>query len=80
MHVNGRQRLVLELLEPRGSISFHNLERLVEASPVQVRCDLGRMAQRAASRRTGRSDFDPAAALICSICTIDPGGFRDERH
>lgn len=51
MHANERERLVLELLEPRGFISFQDLDRLVDASPATIRRDLERMAQRGVLKR-----------------------------
>lgn len=51
MHANERERLVLELLEPRGFISFQDLDRLVNASPATIRRDLERMAQRGVLKR-----------------------------
>jgi len=51
MHANERERMVLELLEPRGFISFQELDRLVDASPATIRRDLERMAQRGVLKR-----------------------------
>src|SRR3989442_1085410 len=51
MHANERERIVLELLEPRGFISFQELDHLVDASPATIRRDLERMAQRGVLRR-----------------------------
>lgn len=51
MHANERERLVLELLEPKGFISFQDLDRLVDASPATIRRDLERMAQRGVLKR-----------------------------
>jgi DeoR family ulaG and ulaABCDEF operon transcriptional repressor len=51
MHANERERLVLELMEPTGFISFQELDRLVDASPATIRRDLERMAQSGVIRR-----------------------------
>ncbi len=51
MHANERERLVLQLLEPQGFISFQELDRLVDASPATIRRDLERLAQRGMLRR-----------------------------
>jgi DeoR family ulaG and ulaABCDEF operon transcriptional repressor len=51
MHANERERLVLELLEPKGFVSFQDLDRLVDASPATIRRDLERMSRRGVLKR-----------------------------
>jgi DeoR family transcriptional regulator, ulaG and ulaABCDEF operon transcriptional repressor len=51
MHANERERMMLELMEPTGFVSFQELDRLVDASPATIRRDLERMAQSGLLRR-----------------------------
>ena len=45
MHATERERLILELMQPRGFASFQELDEKVDASPATIRRDLERMAQ-----------------------------------
>lgn len=51
MHANERERLISELLEGRGFVSFQELDRKMEASPATIRRDLERMARRGILKR-----------------------------
>jgi DeoR family ulaG and ulaABCDEF operon transcriptional repressor len=44
MHATERERLIVELLQRRGFISFQELENNMDASPATIRRDLERMA------------------------------------
>jgi DeoR family ulaG and ulaABCDEF operon transcriptional repressor len=45
MHATERERLILELMRPRGFASFQDLDAKLDASPATIRRDLERMAQ-----------------------------------
>jgi DeoR family ulaG and ulaABCDEF operon transcriptional repressor len=45
MHATERERLILELMQPRGFASFQDLDAKLDASPATIRRDLERMAQ-----------------------------------
>lgn len=45
MHATERERLILELMQPRGFASFQELDSRLDASPATIRRDLERMAQ-----------------------------------
>src|SRR5689334_11264578 len=51
MHANERERLIAELLESRGFVSFQELDRKLDASPATIRRDLERMARGGRLRR-----------------------------
>jgi DeoR family ulaG and ulaABCDEF operon transcriptional repressor len=51
MHANERERLIAELLESRGFVSFQELDRKLDASPATIRRDLERMAREGRLRR-----------------------------
>jgi DeoR family ulaG and ulaABCDEF operon transcriptional repressor len=51
MHANERERLIAELLQARGFVSFQELDSKLDASPATIRRDLERMAQRGALKR-----------------------------
>lgn len=51
MHANDRERLISELLEGRGFVSFQELDRKLDASPATIRRDLERMARRGVLKR-----------------------------
>lgn len=45
MHANQRERLIVELLETRGFVSFQELDEKLDASAATIRRDLERMAR-----------------------------------
>lgn len=45
MHATERERLILDLMEGRGFVSFQELDAKLDASPATIRRDLERMAQ-----------------------------------
>ncbi|WP_372783516.1 DeoR/GlpR family DNA-binding transcription regulator [Phenylobacterium sp.] len=51
MHANERERLISELLDGRGFVSFQELDRQLDASPATIRRDLERMARRGDLKR-----------------------------
>jgi DeoR/GlpR family transcriptional regulator of sugar metabolism len=46
MHVNERERLISELVDSRGFVTFQELDSRLDASPATIRRDLERMAER----------------------------------
>lgn len=45
MHANERERLIVEMMQSRGFVSFQELDSRLDASPATIRRDLERMAQ-----------------------------------
>ncbi|CAN7341711.1 DeoR/GlpR family DNA-binding transcription regulator [Phenylobacterium sp. LjRoot225] len=51
MHANERERLIVEMMQGRGFVSFQELDSRLDASPATIRRDLERMAQRGQLKR-----------------------------
>jgi len=51
MHANERERLIVEMMQERGFVSFQELDSRLEASPATIRRDLERMAQEGRLKR-----------------------------
>lgn len=43
MHATEREQLILDAIQPRGFISYRDLEQLIDASPATIRRDLSRL-------------------------------------
>jgi DeoR family transcriptional regulator, ulaG and ulaABCDEF operon transcriptional repressor len=51
MHANERERLILEMMQSRGFVSFQELDSRLDASPATIRRDLERLAQQGQLQR-----------------------------
>lgn len=51
MHANERERLIIELMQSRGFVSFQELDSRLDASPATIRRDLERLAQQGQLKR-----------------------------
>lgn len=51
MHANERERLIIDLMQSRGFVSFQELDSRLDASPATIRRDLERLAQQGQIRR-----------------------------
>jgi DeoR family ulaG and ulaABCDEF operon transcriptional repressor len=51
MHADERERLIFEMMQGRGFVSFQELDARLEASPATIRRDLERLAQEGRLRR-----------------------------
>lgn len=68
MHATERERLILELMQPRGFASFQDLDAKLDASPATIRRDLERMAHegllvrvRGGAKLAGQAGAGPGA-------------------
>ncbi|MFM5907617.1 MAG: DeoR/GlpR family DNA-binding transcription regulator [Novosphingobium sp.] len=66
MHAQERERLILELLEPSGFVSYRDLEAKLDASPATIRRDLSRLEQagritrvHGGAKSAGKEDASP---------------------
>ena len=75
MHAAQREKMISDLLERTGFISFQDLEKLIAASPATLRRDLERMAQQGrlqrlrggAQRLDGRADASSTASGLLGV-------------
>jgi DeoR family ulaG and ulaABCDEF operon transcriptional repressor len=51
MHADERERLIFEMMQSRGFVSFQELDARLDASPATIRRDLERLAQEGRLRR-----------------------------
>ena len=51
MHANDRERLIAEMVQTRGFVSFQELDQRLEVSPATIRRDLDRLAEQGLVRR-----------------------------
>jgi len=51
MHASERERLIFEMMQSRGFVSFQELDSRLDASPATIRRDLERLAQEGRLRR-----------------------------
>ncbi len=51
MHANDRERLIADMVQSRGFVSFQELDERLDASPATIRRDLDRLANRGLVKR-----------------------------
>jgi DeoR family ulaG and ulaABCDEF operon transcriptional repressor len=68
MHATERKRLILDLMQERGFVSFQDLDAKLDASPATIRRDLERMAQQGVLVRVrGGAKFAAAAPALPTL-------------